>query len=128
MSLCVPVNVPHPESALLGGGVPEIPQPPDSVSWSSVPLGFLLENPVSFSHETPPKLTVAVSPLPSVIAKAPRNRSHCGLGPGETGVAVAGLNPTSAVTKKFVTVLRSLPEIVAGVTSLQEQLPELEQL
>jgi len=49
------------------------------------------------------------------------------VGPGETGVAVAGLNPTSVVTKKFDTVLRSLPEIVAGVTSLQEQLPGSEQ-
>ena len=121
------MNVPHPEIGLVGAGVPEIPQPPDIVSPFSVPVGFLLENPVSFLHETPRKLRVVKSLLLSVTVKVPRIRLHCGLGPGETGVTVTGLMPWSLVTKKFATVLSPLPETVA-VTSAQEQLPGTEQV
>lgn len=86
----VPVNVPHPEIGLVGVGVSEIPQPPDSSSSSSVPLGFLLETLVTCLKAIPKKLRVVESPLLSVTAKMPRIRWHSGVGPGETGVAVAG--------------------------------------
>ncbi len=119
------MNVPHPEIGVgVGAGVSEIPQPPDSRVWLSFPLGLFIVSPVTFLHETPKKLMVAVRLLLSVAVKVPRSRSHSGVGPVPTAGSVAGLMPLSLVTKKFVTLLSLLPEIVGLVISEQEQLPD----
>ena len=126
--MVVPVNVPHPEIDLVGAGVSEIPQPPDIVSLSLVPLGLLLEILVTCLQLAPKKLRVVGLLLLSVAAKMPRTRSHSGTGPAPTALAVAGLTPASIVTKKFATVLSPLPEIVGELSTEQEQLPGTEQV
>src|SRR5208283_1089402 len=125
--LPVPVNVPHPEIGLVGAGVPEIPQPPDSISLSWVPPGFLLVVPVTCLHETPKKLTVVKSLLLSVTVKMPSDGLHSGLGLASTVGSVAGLMPWSVVTKKFATLVSPLPETVGEVSTLQEHSPVPEQ-
>jgi hypothetical protein len=125
--LPVPVNVPHPEIGSVGAGVAEIPQPPDNRSLSWVPLGFLLDIPITCLQLTPKKLMVVELPLLSVTVKMPSEGLQFGLGPEPTAGSVAGLMPLSFVTKKSPTVFSPLPEMVGELSTLQEQLPGPEQ-
>ncbi|MFZ0247343.1 hypothetical protein [Candidatus Binatus sp.] len=105
----------------------EIPQPPDSRSLSWVPLGFLLDIPITCLQLTPKKLMVVELPLLSVTVKMPSEGLQFGLGPEPTAGSVAGLMPVSFVTKKSPTVFSPLPEMVGELSTLQEQLPGPEQ-